>query len=325
VVAALTLGFAGCGSGSDGKSLELLNVSCDPTRELWRDINQVFVQGYEKQTGTRLSIRQSHGGSSSQSRAVIDGLAADVVTLALWSDTDAIRARGLIEPGWSKRFPNDSLPFLSTIVFVVRKGNPRQIKDWPDIVRPDVQIITPNPKTSGNGRLSFLAAWGSVLHRKGTEAEARDFVTKLYRQVPVLDAGARGSTTTFAQRKLGDVHLTWENEAYLELDESRGELEIVYPPASIRAEPHVAVVDANVKRKGTQAAAEAYVKFMYSDEAQEIMARHHYRPTNPAVLAKHAADFPSLEMFPITLLARDWDDAQQRFFADGGVFDTIYK
>jgi sulfate/thiosulfate transport system substrate-binding protein len=322
---ATSASISGCGNSAPGdEAIELLNLSCDPTRELWRDVNQAFIPEYEKETGKRVTIRQSHGGSGSQSRAVIDGLAADVVTLALWSDTDAIRAKGLIDAGWEKRFPNDSLPYLSTIVFVVRKGNPKGIKDWADLVRYDVKIITPNPKTSGNGRLSFLAAWGAVLHRQGSEAQAREFVTRLYRQVPVLDAAARGSTTTFAQRKIGDVHLTWENEAYLELAEAKGELEIVYPSCSIRAEPPVAVVDANARRKGTVEAATAYVNFMYSAAAQEIMARHHYRPTRPDILQKYAADFPAIELFPVTLVARDWDDAQQKFFADKGIFDSIY-
>ena len=211
---------------------------------------------------------------------------------ALWSDTDAIRKRGLIKDGWEERLPNHSLPYFSTIVFVVRKGNPKGIKDWPDIVKPDVVVITPNPKTSGNGKLSFLAAWGSVIQAGGSEAEAREFVTRLYRQTPVLETGARGATTTFAQRGIGDVHLTWENEAHLEVEESGGALEIVYPPRSIRAEPIVAVVDANVDRKGTRAVAEEYLKFLYTDAGQETIARHFYRPTNEAVLARHSDSFP---------------------------------
>ncbi len=252
----LTLG-SGCGGSSAGErpAIELLNVSYDPTRELWRDLNTQFIQRYRAETGTELAIKQSHAGSSSQARAVIDGLEADVVTLALWSDIDAIRRRGLIKDGWQERLPNHSLAYFSTIVFVVRKGNPKGIKDWPDIVKPDVVVITPNPKTSGNGKLSFLAAWGSVRQTGGSEADARAFVTRLYKQTPVLETGARGATTTFAQRGIGDVHLTWENEAHLEVDESGGALEIVYPPRSIRAEPFVAVVDANVERKGTQAVA----------------------------------------------------------------------
>jgi sulfate transport system substrate-binding protein len=308
-----------------GDSLELLNVSYDPTRELWRDLNDRFIPLYEKESGKKLSIKQSHGGSGTQARAIIDGLDADVATLALWSDTDAIHKKGLMREGWVDRFPDRSLPYFSTIVFVVRKGNPKEVKDWPDLVRPGVSIITPNPKTSGNGKLSFLAAWGSVIRRGGSEADAWDFIGKLYQQTPVLDSGARGSTTTFAQKKIGDVHITWENEAHLEVAEARGELEIVYPPLSIRAEPHVAIVDTNVRRKGTEAAAEAYLRFLYTDEAQEIIARHFYRPSNAAILQTHAETLQAIELFPITTVARDWDEAQQKFFAEGGVFDVLYQ
>src|SRR5262245_56694207 len=312
-------------SARDGKHVELLNVSYDPTRELWRDINNQFTSNYEQLTGIKVNIKQSHGGSSTQARAVIDGLEADVVTLALWSDTDAVRKKGLIDAGWEERLPERSLPYFSTIVFVVRKGNPKGIHDWTDLVRPDIQIVTPNPKTSGNGKLSFLAGWGAVLQRGGSEQEAKDFVTKLYRQTPVLDSGARGSTTTFAQKKIGDVHLTWENEARLEARESGGELALVYPTRRIRAEQHVAVVDANGRRKGTREAAEAYLRFLYTPEGQEVIARHFYRPIDPDVLARHAADFPALQLFPVTAVARDWDEAQQKFFAEGGVFDAIYQ
>jgi sulfate transport system substrate-binding protein len=324
LVAATVWYVAGKGPQA-GKALELLNVSYDPTRELWRDLNQRFIPRYEKETGTRLRIKQSHGGSGTQARAVIDGLDADVVTLALWSDTDAIREKGLIADGWENRLPERSLPYLSTIVFVVRKGNPKQIKDWPDLLKSDVSIITPNPKTSGNGRLSFLAAWGAVKQSGGSEQDARAFVTRLYKQTPVLDSGARGATTTFAQKKIGDVHLTWENEAYLEVQESGGELEVVYPSRSIRAEPHVAVVDANVDHKGTRAAAEAYLAFLYTEEAQEVIARHFYRPIRAEVLEQHRATFPSIELFPITTVARSWHEAHQKYFAEGGVFDSIYQ
>jgi sulfate transport system substrate-binding protein len=317
--------LASPGSGRDTNAVELLNVSYDPTRELWRDVNEAFAKDYVQKTGTRVAIKQSHGGSASQARAVIDGLDADVVTLALWSDTDAIRKAGLIEEGWDKRLPHNSLPYFSTIVFVVRKGNPKSVHDWPDLIKPDIAIITPSPKTSGNGKLSFLAAWGSVIQRGGSEEEARAFVTALYRQVPVLDSGARGSTTTFAQKKIGDVHLTWENEAYLEVEESGGELEIVHPPTSIRAEPHVALVDANVRRKGTQAAAEAYLAFLYSQAGQEIIAQHHYRPIDPEVLKKHATQFHDIRLFPVTSFVRDWNEAQTKFFAEGAVFDQIFK
>jgi sulfate transport system substrate-binding protein len=323
-VAATVWLVAATRTAGDGPA-ELLNVSYDPTRELWRDLNEAFLARHERETGQRLAIRQSHGGSASQVRAVIDGLEADVVTLALWSDTDALRKKGLLADAWEERLPNRSLPYLSTIVFVVRKGNPKEIKDWPDLVRDGVQVVTPNPKTSGNGKLSFLAAWASVVQRGGSEEQAREYVTQLYRRVPVLDAGARGATTTFAQKKIGDVHLTWENEARLEVLEAKGELEVVYPPASIRAEPPVAVVDANVDRKGTRASAEAYLRFLWTEEGQEIIARHFYRPTNETVLKRHAESFPAIELVPVTALVRDWDEAQQKFFAEGGVFDRIYE
>jgi sulfate/thiosulfate-binding protein len=338
--------LAWCGlaweSSRDQGAVTLLNASYDPTRELWRSLNEAFSKSYETNTGRRLTIRQSHGGSSAQARAVMDGLPADVVTLALWSDTDAIRRAGLIADGWEDRLPNHSLPYYSTIVFVVRRGNPKAIRDWPDLVRDGVRVITPNPKTSGNGKLAFLAAWGSTSARKHRRADAaplaeeqnrradaaplaEEFVTRLYRQVPVLDTGARGSTTTFAQNGIGDVQLTWENEAILEVHESDGALEIVYPPVSIRAEPYVAVVDAVVDHKGTRAEAEAYLRFLDTEPAQEIIARHGLRPVNEAVAKRHADLLPPVRLFPVTAVARDWHDAQQRFFADGGVFDRIYQ
>lgn len=307
------------------KTIELLNVSYDPTRELWRALNEQFIAQYAKQTGTTVTIKQSHGGSSAQARAIVDGLDADVATLALWPDTDAIRKAGLLANGWEQRLPNNSVAYTSTIVFVVRKGNPKGIKDWPDIVKPGVEIVTPNPKTSGNGKLSLLAAWGSVTQRGGSEEDAKAFITKLYKQTPVLDSGARGSTTTFSQKKIGDVHLTWENEAYPEVAESNGELEIVYPPISILAQPPLAWVDANVKRKGTADAAEAYLKFLYSDDGQEIIAKNFYRPINTAVKARHASTFPDLKLFPITAVAKDWADAYSKFFVDGAIFDGIYQ
>jgi sulfate/thiosulfate transport system substrate-binding protein len=325
-LAAATLTGCNVAGGVANDGVELLNVSYDPTRELWRDLNDRFVAKYEKETGKKVTINQSHGGSGSQARAVIDGLEADVATLALWSDTDAIRAKGLIKDGWEDRLPHHSLPYYSTIVFVLRKGNPKGVHDWPDLVeKPGVEIITPNPKTSGNGRLSFLAAWGSVIHNHGTEEQARQFVTRLYQRVPVLDSGARGSTTTFAQNRKGDVHLTWENEAQLEVQESKGELEVVYPSASIKAEPYVAVVDAVVDRRGTRDVAEAYLKSVYDPEAQEIIARHGYRPINDAVLARHKDTLPDLMLFPVTSFVKDWAEAQQKFFADGGEFDGIYQ
>jgi len=307
------------------KAVELLNVSYDPTRELWRALNEAFIPQYAKEAGTTLTIKQSHGGSGAQARAIVDGLDADVATLALWPDTDAIRKAGLIDNGWEQRLPNNSVAYTSTIVFVVRKGNPKGIKDWPDIVKPGIEIVTPSPKTSGNGKLSLLAAWGSVTQRGGTEEQAKELVTKLYKQTPVLDSGARGSTTTFAQKKIGDVHLTWENEAYPEVAESGGELEIVYPSISILAEPPLAVVDANVKRKGTRAAAEAYLKFLYTKDGQEIIAKNYYRPIDAEVLKRHAASFPDITRFPISAIAKDWTDAYAKFFNDNGIFDNIYK
>jgi sulfate transport system substrate-binding protein len=320
-VAAMLLG---CGGDTSGDRIELLNVSYDPTRELWKEINASFIPRYEKESGKTLSIKQSHGGSTSQARAVIDGLEADVVTLALKSDTDAIARKELIDSDWQKKLPHDSLPYFSTIVFVVRTGNPRGIQDWPDLVKEDVRIITPSPKTSGNGKLSFLAAWGAAIVRGGSDADARAFVTDLYRRAPVLDSGARGATTTFAQKKIGDVHLTWENEAHLEVAESGGELEIIYPPVSIRAEPYVAVVDANVRPKGTEAAARAYLEFLYTDEAQEIIARHHYRPINGDILKKHP-ELKTIDLFPLTRFVQSWDEAQEKFFAEGAIFDQIFQ
>ena len=309
------------------KAIELLNVSYDPTRELWRDINANFIPRYGKEKGVKLSIKQSHGGSSTQARSVIDGLEADVVTLASIIDTDAISTKGkLIKPGWVKRLPHRSLPYYSTIIFVVRKGNPKGIKDWPDLAKPGISIVTPNPKTSGNGYLSFLSAWGSVVLQGGSRGEAIEFVTKLYKNVPVLDSGARGATTTFVQKGIGDVHLAWENEAHLEVREAKGQLDLIYPPISIRAEPHVAVVDGNVDRKnGHREAAEAYLKYIYTDEAQEIAAKHFYRPSNEAILQKHAATFPEVRLFAITEIAKDFADAHKQFVGDGSVFDRIYK
>jgi len=323
--AAMAVLLLAAASPTRAASVELLNVSYDPTRELWRDLNAGFAAQYQKEKGVAVTIKQSHGGSSAQARAVIEGLAADVVTLASYIDTAAIAQRGLITGDWVKRLPNDSLPYTSTIVFVVRKGNPKGIRDWPDLVRPGVEVITPNPKTSGNGYLSFFSAWGSVVLRGGSRQAAIDYVTKLYKQVPVLDSGARGATVTFVQREIGDVHLAWENEARLEVQEAKGELDIIYPPISIRAEPHVALVDANVDRKKTRAVAEAYLKYLYTEPAQQTIARHFYRPMNEAVLKSHAATFPALRMFSIKEIALDFPDAHKQFIAEGGVFDKIYK
>jgi sulfate/thiosulfate transport system substrate-binding protein len=311
--------------GEAPKELELLNVSYDPTRELWIDFNAKFAAVYAGETGTKLAIKQSHGGSSTQARSVIDGLEADVVTLASFLDTDAIRKKGLIAENWIDRLPNRSLAYTSTIVFVVRKGNPKGVKDWPDLIKPGVEVITPNPKTSGNGYLSFFSAWGSVVLRGGSRDDAVKFVTQLYKQVPVLDSGARGSTTTFVQKQIGDVHLAWENEAHLEVEEAKGSLDLVYPPISIRAEPHIAVVDGNVDRKNTRPAAEAYLKYAYTPAAQAIFAKHFYRPIDEDVLKAHASSFPPIKLFSITEIAKDFPDAHKQFIADGGVFDSIYK
>jgi sulfate transport system substrate-binding protein len=323
-----------------GRNEQLLNVACDPTRELWHDVNAAFIAQYEREHGVKLHIRQSHGGSGSQARAVIDGLPADVVTLALWTDTDAIRKAGLMDADWETRYPNRSLPYVSTIVFVVRKGNPKNIRDWTDLSRSDVEVITPNPKTSGNGKWSFLALWGSVIWRGGNEDAAREFVTQVYRRVPVLDAAARGATMTFAQKKIGDVHLTWENEAHLEVKEADGQLEIVYPGAntqggaiSVLAEPHVAVVDANVRRKGTAEVADAYIRFLYTPEAKKLIVKNFNRPTEPEVLAKNDPElfaeykrlFPDMDLRRATSLVPSgkWDDIQKKFFAEGQTFDQI--
>jgi sulfate transport system substrate-binding protein len=308
---------------TDGK-VELLNVACDPTRELWRDINTHFISHYEREHGLSIGIRQSHGGSGSQARAVIDGLDADIVTLALWTDTDAIRKAGRIDEGWEHRLPNRSLPFVSTIVFVVRKGNPHRIHDWPDLARDNVKVITPNPKTSGNGKWSFLAIWCSVVARGGSEEEALQLVRTIYQRVQVLDASARAATMTFSQKQIGDVHLTWENEAYLEVLESGGELEIVHPPVSVLAEPHVAVVDAVVRNKGTRAVAEAYLRFLYTEQAQELIAKHYYRPTHEAVKRRTADRFQPITLFSARDHAGSWDEINKRFFATGGLFDQIY-
>ncbi|MGD9723744.1 MAG: sulfate ABC transporter substrate-binding protein [Pirellulales bacterium] len=327
---AVAVSTTGCSTSkaeadNEAFSQELLNVSYDPTRELWRELNGAFIPAYEKQSGVSLDIKQSHAGSSSQARSVIDGLEADVVTLAMWTDTNAIAKAGLIAPDWATRLPNGSLPYFSTIVFVVRKGNPKQIKDWSDLVRDGVEVITPTPKTSGNGKLSFLGAWGSVVVPGGSEEDAHAFVKKLYEHVPVLDSGARGATVTFAQKGIGDVHLTWENEAHFEVKEAKGELEIVYPSLSIKAEPRVALVDSNVDRHKTRAAAEAYLRFLYTPEAQAIIAKNYYRPTNPEALREHSRQFGDVKLFTIQEIAGDWEQSDAKFFDDGKVFDQIYS
>ena len=300
--AAIVLLATGCGAGGGGgkptEQITLLNVSYDPTRELYRDINTAFASRYGQEHGRVVDVKQSHASSGSQARAVIDGLEADVVTLAVWPDVDAVAKSGLVKEDWQARYENDSVPYHSVVVFVVRKGNPKGIKDWPDLVRDDVSIITPNPKTSGNGKYSFLAAWGAVLAAGGSEQDAERFVAELYRRTPVLDTGARAATATFSQKGIGDVHLTFENEAHLEVAESGGELEIIYPRRSIRVDPPVAVVDANVDRRGTRHAAEAYLGFLYSQEGRAIVAKHHYRPwgDNPPP-PPDAKEWPAIETF----------------------------
>ena len=304
----------------------LLNVSYDPTRELYRDVNAAFATHWKAKTGQTVSIRQSHGGSGAQARAVIDGLQADVVTLALAYDVEAISRSGLIAAGWQKRLPHNSAPYSSTIVFLVRKGNPKGIRDWADVARPGVSVITPNPKTSGGARWNYLAAWGYALRQPGgNDAKARDFVTRVFGNVPVLDSGARGATVTFIQRGIGDVLLAWENEARLALAEARSPVEIVVPSVSILAEPPVAVVDGVVGKKGTKAAAEAYLAYLYSPEGQAIAAKHFYRPSDPQAAAKHAASFPKVALFTVEQVFGGWTQAQKVHFADGGVFDSIYR
>jgi sulfate transport system substrate-binding protein len=321
---AATAWVVAAGFVRDTGRVELLNVACDPTRELWHDLNARFVARYARETGQEIAVRQSHGGSASQARAVIDGLDADVVTLGLWADTDAVRKAGRIDPGWENRLPNRSLPYVSTIVFVVRAGNPKGVKDWPDLARPDVGVVTPDPKTSGNGKWSFLALWGSVTQRGGSDDDARKYVTGVFRNVKALDTSARAATASFAQRGQGDVHLTWENEARLEVQEAKGKLEIVYPSRSVLAEPHVAIVDAVVRKKGTRAAAEAYMKFLYTEEAQEAIARNHHRPTQEPVKSRTRDQFHELTMFPpVPALAPGWDAIQAKFFAEGAEFDRI--
>jgi sulfate/thiosulfate transport system substrate-binding protein len=312
--------------GASVAAQTLLNVSYDPTRELYQDFNAAFVKYWRAKTGQTVTIKQSHGGSGGQARGVIDGLEADVVTLALAYDVDAVAQSGLIATDWQKRLPQNSSPYTSTVVFLVRKGNPKGIKDWGDLSKPGIQIITANPKTSGGARWNYLAAWGYALRQPGgTDDKARQFVTDVYRKVPVLDSGARGSTITFVQRQIGDVLLAWENEAYLAVQESPGQLDIVVPSVSILAEPPVAVVDKVVDRKKTRAIAEAYLQYLYSPEGQEIAAKRHYRPRDKTVAARFANTFAKVNLFTIDEVFGGWQKAQQTHFADRGVFDQIYK
>ncbi|HSM91923.1 MAG TPA: sulfate ABC transporter substrate-binding protein [Anaeromyxobacteraceae bacterium] len=304
----------------------LLNVSYDPTRELYEEFNAAFAKHLKATTGQALKVKQSHGGSGKQARAVIDGLEADVVTLALAYDVGAVAKAGFIAADWQKRLPQNASPYTSTIVFLVRAGNPKGIKDWDDLVKPGVQVITPNPKTSGGARWNYLAAWAHAKAKKGgSDATAKEFVKALFKNVPVLDSGARGSTTTFVERGIGDVLLAWENEAFLAVQElGKGKFEIVVPKSSILAEPPVAVVDKVVDRRGTRAVAEAYLKYLYTEEGQEIAAKHHYRPRDPKVAKRHAGEFTQVKLFTIDEAFGGWDKAQAAHFSDGGTFDQIY-
>ena len=320
--------FTSISVGHAASSTELLNVSYDPTRELYADYNTAFSKYYKSTVGKDVTIKQSHGGSGKQARSVIDGLEADVVTLALAADIDALHKNGnLVRADWQKQLPDNSSPYTSTIVFLVRKGNPKGIKDWGDLVKPDVQVITPSPKTSGGARWNYLAAWGYAYKKNGNnEAKAKEFVTALYKNVPVLDSGARGSTITFVQRNLGDVLIAWENEAYLSLKEfGADKFEIVSPSVSILAEPPVAIVDKVVDKHGTRAVAEAYLKYLYTPEGQEIAARNYYRPRLKAVADKYADKFPKLNLFTVDEVFGGWSKAQPTHFDDGGTFDQIYQ
>lgn len=310
--------------GAAGSVNTLLNVSYDPTREFYRDYNSLFAQT-QPELARGLRVDQSHGGSGKQARSVVDGLEADVVTLALAADIDQLAQRGLVATDWARRLPDNSAPYTSTIVFLVRKGNPKAIRGWDDLLRPGLEVITPNPKTSGGARWNYLAAWGHALGQGGDETAARDFVGALFRQVPVLDTGARGSTTTFAQRGIGDVLLAWENEAFLAIEElGVGGLDLIVPATSILAEPPVAVVDQIVERRGSRALAEAYLEGLYSAEAQDLAARHYFRPRNAAVAARYADRFARVEMTTIADFG-GWPAAQAKHFADGAVFDQIYQ
>jgi len=313
---------------TQGGQVLLLNVSYDPTRELYQDFNQAFAKYWKAKTGQTVTIEQSHGGSSKQARAVIDGLQADVVTLALAYDVDAISQNAGLLPGdWQKRLPQNSTPYTSTIVFLVRKGNPKHLKDWDDLVKPGISVITPNPKTSGGARWNYLAAWAYALKQPGgNEQKAQDFVKRLYKNVPVLDSGARGSTTTFVQREIGDVLIAWENEAFLSIKElGPDKVEIVAPSQSILAEPPVSIVDKVVDKKGTRNVAQAYLEYLYTPEGQEIAAKNYYRPRLESVAKKYASTFPKIKLVTIDEVFGGWQTAQKTHFADGGIFDQIYQ
>jgi sulfate transport system substrate-binding protein len=313
-------------AGASAAPTQLLNVSYDPTRELYQQVNAAFAERWQASSKQPITIKQSHGGSGKQARAVIDGLPADVVTLALAYDIDAIAQRGLIASGWQTRLPNNSTPYYSTIVLLVRHGNPKHIRDWDDLIRPDVKVITPNPKTSGGARWNYLGAWGYAQRKYGSPEKAKLFMAKLFRNVPVLDSGARGATTTFVERGQGDVLIAWENEALLATKQlGRGKFDIVVPSVSVLAEPPVAVVDRVADKHGTRAAAEAYLKFLYTPEAQEIIARNYFRPRNPQVAAKYKGQFPNLPLFTIDRNFGGWAKAQALHFNDGGLFDQEYE
>ena len=321
-VLGITVALSGIAAHAD---TNLLNVSYDPTRELYKDYNVIFANYWKKETGETVNIKASHGGSGKQARAVIDGLDADVVTLALAYDVDAIAQKGLIAPNWAKRLPDNSAPYTSTIVFLVRKGNPKNIKDWNDLAKPGVEVITPNPKTSGGARWNFLAAWGYALKQPGgNDKKARELVSKIYKNAKVLDSGARGSTTTFVERGIGDVLIAWENEAYLSVKElGPDKFDIITPSISILAEPTVAVVDKVVDRKGTRKAATAYLEYLYSPIGQEVAARNYYRPRNKDVAARYSNQFAKVKLFTIDQVFGGWEKAQKAYFADGAVFDQI--
>jgi sulfate transport system substrate-binding protein len=314
-------------SAAFAADITLLNVSYDPTRELYQDFNQAFARQWKAKTGDNVTVKQSHGGSGKQARSVIDGLQADVVTLALAYDIDAISERGLIAHNWQGRLAHRSTPYASTIVFLVRKGNPKHIRDWADLIKPGVSVITPNPKTSGGARWNYLAAWGYALRQPGgTEATARDYLGKLFKNVPVLDSGARGATTTFTERGIGDVLIAWENEALLAVKElGPDKFEVVAPSSSVLAEPPVAVVDKVADKRGTRAVAEAYLQYLYTAEGQQIAAKHYYRPVVEPYAKQYAAQFPAIKLFTIDEVAGGWTKAQKTHFADGGLFDQIYQ
>jgi len=307
--------------------INLLNVSYDPTRELYQDVNAAFAKSWKAKSGDNVKIKQSHGGSGKQARSVIDGLEADVVTLALGYDIDALTDKNLLRKDWQTRLPHNASPYTSTIVLLVRKGNPKGIKDWNDLVKPGVAVITPNPKTSGGARWNHLAAWGYALRQPGgNEAKAKEFLTRLYKNVPVLDSGARGATTTFVERGIGDVLIAWENEAYLAVKElGPDKFDIITPSVSILAEPPVAIVDKFADKHGTRKVAEAYLNFLYTDEAQAIIAQNYYRPATPKAAQQYAKNFPQVKLFTIGDVAGNWANAQKTHFADGGVFDQIYQ